>query len=66
MTIRRAARAATLTLAAALVVGVATPAGADAQFGEHVTTCAQTMGFDGVHNPGMHRGFAGWSPDHTC
>jgi hypothetical protein len=35
-------------------------------FGEHVVHCAQTMGFDGEHNPGMHRGFAGWDPSHVC
>ena len=29
-------------------------------FGSHVSVCAQTMGFSGSHNPGMHRGAAGW------
>ena len=29
-------------------------------FGQHVRTCAQTMGFSGDHNPGMHHGAAGW------
>lgn len=29
-------------------------------YGEHVVACTQTMGLDGVHNPGMHRGFSGW------
>lgn len=49
------------------------PAGARADasaggpaFGEHVVDCAQTMGCDGEHNPGMHRGFAGWDPSHVC
>jgi hypothetical protein len=37
----------------------ATPADAG-NFGTHVSTCAQTMGFSGAHNPGMHRGVAGW------
>jgi len=56
-------------VAAAVVV---TPAVATAQsedgrdFGRHVSTCARTMGFDGTHNPGMHRGFAGWDPMHEC
>jgi hypothetical protein len=51
---------------------VATPAVALAQsaggqdFGRHVSTCARTMGFDGMHNPGMHQGFAGWDPLHEC
>ena len=67
MTIRVAVRAAALAVGtAALVAGMATPAGADDQFGEHVKTCTQTVGFDGVHNPGMHQWFAGWSPDHAC
>jgi hypothetical protein len=35
-----------------------TPTGSD--FGQHVAGCAQAMGFDGVHNPGMHQGFSGW------
>ena len=57
------------TIMAALVL---TPAMASAgtgtgqEFGQHVVTCAQTMGFNGDHNPGMHQGFAGWDPAHTC
>ena len=67
MTIRLAARTAALSLfSAALAAGVAAPAGADDQFGDHVRTCAQAEGFDGVHNPGMHQGYSGWSPDHAC
>jgi hypothetical protein len=30
-------------------------------FGRHVSNCAQTMGFSGEHNPGMHQGFADWN-----
>lgn len=53
------------------VVALPTAAWADTggtgrDFGEHVVTCNQTMGFDGEHNPAMHQGFAGWDPDHTC
>ena len=59
-------RAAALTAAAAIVVAGATPALADDHFGQHVRTCAQTVGFDGEHNPGLHHGAQGWSPDHTC
>lgn len=36
---------------------VAVPAQAadpNADFGQHVRTCTHTMGFDGMHNPGMH------------
>jgi hypothetical protein len=36
------------------------------EFGRHVAICAQSMGFSADHNPGMHHGYAGWSPDHTC
>ncbi len=28
-------------------------------FGQHVSQCAQTHGFNGDHNPGMHRGHSG-------
>jgi len=57
------------TITAALVL---TPAIASAgtstgqEFGQHVRTCAQTMGFNGTHNPGTHQGFAGWNPAETC
>ena len=37
-----------------------------AMFGEHVRDCAQSMGFDQDHNPGMHRGISMWDPTHTC
>ena len=36
-----------------MVSGTATAAGTGEDFGQHVRTCAQTMRFDGVHNPGM-------------
>jgi hypothetical protein len=35
-------------------------------YGEHVRDCAQSMGFDRDHNPGMHRGISMWDPTHTC
>lgn len=38
--------------------GLTTTSGSD--YGHHVVSCAQTHGFDGTHNPGMHQGFAGW------
>ena len=41
-------------------------ASAGSEFGHHVQSCAQNMGFDGTHNPGMHTGFAGWDPAHVC
>lgn len=63
MTSIRALAAAT-AIAAAFVLATTGPALADdatgAQFGQHVRDCAQTMGFTGQHNPGMHRGYAGW------
>lgn len=58
-----------LMIAAGATVGLllATPVVASAQtvstgsvFGRHVSECAQTMGFSGDHNPGVHRGAAGW------
>ncbi|MGS0684295.1 hypothetical protein ACVBEQ_03880 [Nakamurella sp. GG22] len=45
---------------------VATAAGSGADFAQHVRDCRQMMGFDGIHNPGMHHGFSGWHPDHDC
>jgi hypothetical protein len=35
-------------------------------FGQHVSDCAQPIGFDGTHNPGTHRGFTGWEPMDGC
>ena len=40
-------------------------ASVQADFGSHVAECAQTHGFDGEHNPGMHQGWSGWSGT-TC
>jgi hypothetical protein len=44
----------------------ATGAADASDYGNHVRNCAQTMGFDGEHNPGMHHGFSGWNPGHHC
>jgi hypothetical protein len=54
-------------LAAALVVGSAAASGAATgrDYGAHVATCAQTVGFSADHNPGMHHGYAEW-PGDTC
>jgi hypothetical protein len=64
MTPIRCIAIATLT-SAALVLATPAAAQADtatgADFGQHVRTCAQTMGFTGSHNPGMHHGYAGWN-----
>jgi hypothetical protein len=49
-----------------LATGAAAPARAASEFGEHVSSCAQTVGFSADHNPGMHQGFHGWDPIHTC
>lgn len=59
---------ATLVAAVALltVAGAVQPAVAADDFGQHVRTCAQTMGFSGEHNPGMHQGFHGWNREHLC
>lgn len=61
------ARAAVLVAGMVITaLGTAAPASADDQFGQHVRGCAQTMGFNATMNPGMHQGYAGWTPDHTC
>ncbi len=39
---------------------------AESDYGQHVVDCAQTMGFDAMHNPGMHEGKSGWDPSHVC
>lgn len=44
---------------------VALPSAAQANqgsgnFGQHVSSCAHSMGLSGDHNPGMHRGASGW------
>lgn len=41
-------------------------AGDGRDFGRHVVHCAQSVGFDGAHNPGMHQGFSGFAADHMC
>jgi hypothetical protein len=59
---------AALALAAGgmLAAGPAQAANSNSDFGQHVRHCAQTMGFDGTHNPGMHQGKSGWEPGHMC
>ena len=48
-------------IAAGLLALTTGPAlAATPSFGSHVRVCAQEMGFSGTHNPGMHRGAAGW------
>lgn len=59
------------TVALAIVIGGLSGTGsARAQsssgsdgFGRHVASCVRAGGFDGAHNPGMHRGSAGWDGD---
>ena len=55
--------AAAIAVAALSVAGPASaqPAPGVQNFGSHVASCARDMGFDGAHNPGMHRGAAGWT-----
>lgn len=66
---RRMLQIGTAVLLAGSGVVIAAPAQAassNAEFGQHVKMCAQMMGFDGTHNPGMHHGKSGWDPTHTC
>ena len=59
-----AAVAATMAM---FVPATATADGTGEDFSQHVRTCVQIMGFDGVHNPGrMHQGFGAWDPSHVC
>lgn len=59
----RAVATVLLTLAA---LGASAQTAVAGEYGEHVVHCAQTMGFDGTHNPGVHhRGFSGWQ-QHDC
>ena len=53
--------ATTTALALPAAPALAGPLSTSNAFGQHVSTCAQDMGgFTGTHNPGMHRGAAGW------
>lgn len=57
-----------LTLIAAMAgsTGVIVQAVAADDFGRHVVSCAQDVGLDGDHNPGMHPGRVGWDPSGVC
>jgi hypothetical protein len=64
---RHVAATATAVLTVAIVLLPASSASAadDRPFGQHVKDCAQSMGFSGAHNPGMHRG-ASVGREHDC
>lgn len=65
--LRSAAATALVVLGAVLASSSASAAPADAAaYGQHVRECAQSMGFDRHHNPGMHQGISMWDPAHTC
>jgi hypothetical protein len=54
------------SLAAVGALSAAGPAAAQtssgsSKFGQHVAHCAREMGFNGMHNPGMHQGASGWN-----
>ncbi|MEO5851963.1 MAG: hypothetical protein ABIQ15_05570 [Nocardioides sp.] len=53
----------TLPVAAGLLFLSAGAAQADPppNFGQHVSVCAQTVGFSAQMNPSMHRGPSGWN-----
>ena len=65
-TITKAAAVIGLATSGLLLSGPAQAASENADYGQHVRTCAQTMGFDGTHNPGMHQGKSGWDAGHQC
>lgn len=62
---RAAATIVALGAGIALAATPAAPATAG-DFGQHVSTCAQTHGFGADDNPGMHLGITGWDPTHSC
>lgn len=62
----RATAVLALAGAGVLAAGPAQAADAGSDFGQHVSSCAQSMGFDGTHNPGMHEGKSGWEPGEMC
>ena len=52
-----------LPFAIGLLIALPSAAQADpgpGNFGQHVSTCAQAMGLNGDHNPGIHQGASGW------
>ena len=53
-------------VALTITTGFAAPANATDDFGQHVRDCAQTHGFDGQMNPGMHQGCSGGDPSMIC
>jgi hypothetical protein len=55
----RLAAIGTALTVAVLTVGAMTPATAAGDFGDHVARCAQAIGFNADHNPGMHQGRSG-------
>ncbi len=59
MHIRNALITTTLIAGFVALPGAAAQAAPSDNFGSHVRACAQH--FSGGHNPGMHRGAAGWS-----
>ncbi|WP_083784332.1 hypothetical protein [Janibacter sp. HTCC2649] len=65
--LRLASATASVALGVVLASTSASAAPSDAAtYGQHVRECAQSMGFDQTHNPGMHRGSSMWDPSHTC
>ncbi len=56
----------TVLAAAVMATGAVAPATAASTFGEHVSSCAQTVGFNADHHPGMHQGRHGWAPSRSC
>ena len=64
--LRFAATAASLALGLVLASPASAAPADAAMYGQHVRDCAQSMGFDQNHNPGMHQGISMWDPAHTC
>lgn len=64
--LRTAVLAALTSIALASGTATAATGSEGSTFGHHVSQCAQGIGFDGMHNPGMHQGFSGVPTHHEC
>lgn len=65
-TVKQVLSASAAAVALTVTAGFGAPAHAADDFGQHARDCAQTMGFDGQMNPGMHQGRYGADPSMTC
>lgn len=65
-TVKRVLSASAAAVALTVAAGLGAPANGTDDFVQHARDCAQSMGFDGQMNPGMHQGRYGADPSMTC